>query len=79
MLIKSAAIEYKRHAKQVKLIAFHPGTTDTNLSKPFHKNVPEGKLFTTEFVGHQLGNIKQKWTSEKNIGFIDWQYKDIKW
>ena len=79
MLIKSAAIEYKRHAKQVKLIAFHPGTTDTNLSKPFQKNVPEGKLFTTEFVGDQLGNIKRNWTSDKNIGFIDWQYKDIKW
>jgi NAD(P)-dependent dehydrogenase (short-subunit alcohol dehydrogenase family) len=79
MLIKTAAIEYKRHARQVRLIAFHPGTTDTDLSKPFQKNVPKGKLFTPEFVGQQLGNIKQKWKSDKNIGFIDWQYKEIKW
>ncbi|PMG41730.1 SDR family NAD(P)-dependent oxidoreductase [Shewanella sp. 10N.286.52.B9] len=57
MLIKTAAIEYARRAKNVKLIAFHPGTTDTPLSKPFQAKVPAEKLFTAEFVASQLLNI----------------------
>ena len=32
MVLKTASIEYARRAKNVKLIAFHPGTTDTALS-----------------------------------------------
>ncbi|WP_227006606.1 SDR family NAD(P)-dependent oxidoreductase [Shewanella donghaensis] len=59
MLIKTTAIEYARRAKNVKLIAFHPGTTDTALSKPFQANVPSGKLFSTEFVASQLLNINK--------------------
>jgi hypothetical protein len=27
---------------------------DTDLSKPFHRNVPEGKLFTKEFALQKL-------------------------
>ncbi|WP_076539671.1 SDR family NAD(P)-dependent oxidoreductase [Shewanella sp. UCD-KL21] len=57
MLIKTAAIEYARRANNVKLIAFHPGTTDTPLSKPFQANVAEGKLFTPAFVAAQLLQI----------------------
>lgn len=37
MALKTAAVEYQRRAKNIKLIAFHPGTTDTPLSKPFQK------------------------------------------
>ena len=47
MLFKTAAVELARRAKNTKLVLFHPGTTDTDLSKPFQKNVPEGKLFYT--------------------------------
>ena len=46
MLFKSAAIELSRRYKQCHCVLFHPGTTDTPLSKPFQANVPEGKLFT---------------------------------
>jgi len=35
-------------------VLFHPGTTDTALSKPFQKNVPADKLFSAEFVAKQL-------------------------
>lgn len=79
MLIKTASIEYKRHAKGVKLIAFHPGTTDTALSKPFQKNVPAEKLFSPTFVGQQLCNIRQAPLSDNTVDYIDWQYKTIKW
>ncbi|MCL1065874.1 SDR family NAD(P)-dependent oxidoreductase [Shewanella olleyana] len=79
MLIKTCAIEYARRAKNCKLIAFHPGTTDTDLSKPFQANVPEGKLFTAEFVAKQLLGIHQELTFDCEAEFLDWQGKTITW
>lgn len=32
------------------IVALHPGTTDTDLSKPFQGNVREGRLFPVEFT-----------------------------
>lgn len=74
MLIKTAAIEYARRAKNVKLIAFHPGTTDTELSKPFQANMPNGKLFTTEFVASQLlsiNNAIKEMDNDKSKGEVE--------
>lgn len=79
MLIKSAAIEFKRSAKNIKLISFHPGTTDTPLSKPFQKNVPAHKLFTSEFVASQLLQIVKKTAVDGEASFLDWQGKSIPW
>ena len=79
MLLKSAAVELSRTAKNIKLISFHPGTTDTPLSKPFQKNVPENKLFTSEFVANQLINIVKKTEVDGKASFLDWQGKDIPW
>jgi len=79
MLIKSAAVELARRAKNIKLISFHPGTTDTPLSKPFQKNVPQGKLFTPEFVAKQLLTITESVSVNGEATFVDWQGKDIPW
>jgi len=79
MLIKSAAVELGRRAKNIKLISFHPGTTDTPLSKPFQKNVPAGKLFTSEFVAEELVKIVQNTPCDGEASFLDWQGKDIPW
>jgi NAD(P)-dependent dehydrogenase (short-subunit alcohol dehydrogenase family) len=79
MLIKSAAVELARRAKNIKLISFHPGTTDTPLSKPFQKNVPEGKLFTSEFVAHNLLKIVADTIIDGEASFLDWQGKNIPW
>lgn len=82
MLFKTAAIELQRRAKQTRLVLFHPGTTDTHLSKPFQKNVPEGKLFTPEFVASQLFTLLQHPETLTEIGkpdYIDWQGQPIHW
>lgn len=79
MLLKSAAIELRRRAKNIKLISFHPGTTDTPLSKPFQKNVPAGKLFTSEFVANQLISIVDNTPINGEASYVDWQGKDIPW
>ena len=39
MFMQSASIEMARRFPLTKLVAFHPGTTDTALSRPFQANV----------------------------------------
>ena len=79
MLIKSTGVELKRRAKNIKLISFHPGTTDSPLSKPFQKNVPEGKLFTSDYVAKKLLTIVQNTSVDGEASYLDWQGKTITW
>jgi NAD(P)-dependent dehydrogenase (short-subunit alcohol dehydrogenase family) len=79
MLLKTTAIEYARRLKAVKLIAFHPGTTDSPLSKPFQENVPEGKLFTPDFVALQLYQIMERAQADGQASYLDWQGESITW
>ena len=79
MLLKTAAIEYARRAKNVKLIAFHPGTTDTRLSKPFQRSVKSENLFTTDFVADHLVEIMKHQAIDGELSYIDWENKDIAW
>lgn len=77
MLLKTAAIECRRRAKNVKIIAFHPGTTNTKLSEPFQKNVGENKLFSTAFVAKQLLGLLKDYHADGELSFVDWQNKKI--
>jgi len=79
MLVKTASIEFGRRAPNVKLLAFHPGTTDTQLSKPFQGNVPEDKLFTPKFVASSLLKIMKNLDRESAAEFLDWAGKPISW
>lgn len=54
MILKTLSIEFGRRFKDTVIIGLHPGTVDTDLSKPFQGNVPEGKLFTPEFSASKL-------------------------
>ena len=54
MVLKTLSIEFGRRFKDTIIIGMHPGTVDTGLSKPFQRNVPDGKLFTPEFSAEKL-------------------------
>jgi len=79
MLLKNSAIEYARIAKGVRFLVFHPGTTDTPLSKPFQKFVSEDQLFTPEFVAERLVGLVGNDVNDKSIQFLDWDGKPIPW
>lgn len=79
MLLKTAAIEYARRAKNVKLIAFQPGTTDTHLSKPFQKSVKPKDLLQPDYVAQQLIEIMNNQQPDGELSFIDWENKSIAW
>merc|ERR1711865_979097 len=72
---RTLANELKRQS--VWCIALHPGTTDTDLSKPFQKNVQEGRLFPVEFTVDSLMKVLDSMEEENSGGLYDWAGKAI--
>lgn len=58
MILKTQSIEHSRRFPDSVVAGLHPGTVDTQLSSPFQRRVPEGKLFSPEqSVGYMLAVI----------------------
>lgn len=57
MFIKTASIELKRLNKYAIILGLHPGTVDSQLSRPFQARVPEGKLFTPQYSVEKLFEV----------------------
>lgn len=72
---RTMAHELKRQS--VWCIALHPGTTDTDLSKPFQKNVQEGRLFPVDFTVESLLKVINSMENENSGGLYDWAGKAI--
>ena len=79
MLMKTLSIELKRLNKQSIVLSLHPGTTDTELSRPFQGRVPEHKLFTPDFVAESLLNVMSQRTPDDTGSFWDWAGEPIEW
>ena len=79
MLLKTAAIEYSRRNKMVKLLSLHPGTVDTKLSKPFQRNIPEEQIFTPDFAASRIINIMKAISYDGKLDYLDWEGKQIPW
>ena len=72
---RTMALELGRQS--VSCIALHPGTTDTDLSKPFQANVKKESLFPVEFTVNQLLSVMDCVHSEHSGGLYDWAGKSI--
>jgi len=46
-----------RGRKRVISICLHPGTVDTDLTRPYHKGIPKEKLFSSEYSVEMLMKI----------------------
>ena len=79
MFVKTAAIEYSRKSKQTIVVSLHPGTTDTQLSKPFQRNVPPGKLFSVERTVRQLTQVLTLLEVKDSGKFFSWDGSVIPW
>ena len=78
-LNKTLSVELARKRAPVSAILLHPGTCDTDLSKPFQRNVPEGKLFSRERGARQLLEIVGKATREDSGKFFAWDGQEVPW
>jgi len=79
MLLKTASVELARRLPAVKLVAFHPGTTDTELSRPFQSRVPEGQLLDSDFVARRVISIVQTLDADGELSYLDWQGETVPW
>lgn len=76
---KTASIEFARRRDPIVSILLHPGTVDTDLSKPFQRNVPQGKLFTKEYSVERLLGIIDGVDAKDNGKFFAWDGQEIVW
>ncbi len=72
MLLKSLAIELARRNRNGIVLGLHPGTVDTQLSAPFQRGVPEGKLFTPAYSAARLLTLIHRATPEHSGQCLAW-------
>ena len=77
MILKTLSIEFGRRFKETVIIGLHPGTVDTDLSKPFQGNVPEGKLFTAEFSASKLLAVIDQVKPEDSGSLFAWDGEKV--
>lgn len=78
-LLRTLSIELSRRSPNVIVTSVHPGTVDTELSAPFRRRVPEGKLFTPERAAEQLIDVIDGLGPEDTGGFRAWDGSPIDW
>ena len=54
MLLNNSAKEWSKLFPKATIIAYHPGTVDTPLSKPFARFIPKGTLISAEHASELL-------------------------
>jgi NAD(P)-dependent dehydrogenase (short-subunit alcohol dehydrogenase family) len=78
MLIKTLAIEWARRKPPITCIALHPGTVDTDLSRPFVGNSLR-RIFSVELAARQLIAVVAGATPERTGRFLAWNGATIPW
>jgi NAD(P)-dependent dehydrogenase (short-subunit alcohol dehydrogenase family) len=76
-MVRSAAIELARSRPESVVVALHPGTVDTAMSRPFQANVASERLFTPERSAGHLADVLAGLQPGDSGGFFDWQGEAI--
>lgn len=79
MALKNISIEWRRKLPNVCVTALHPGTTNTQLSAPFQRNVSADKLFTKEFTATCLVDLLSARNAEDTGKFLAYDGEELPW
>lgn len=79
MALRCIAIEWQRTARNIRVLALHPGTTDTALSRPFQARVPAKQLFSSEKTARLLLQRIEEAHDNESGRFIDYAGETIPW
>jgi NAD(P)-dependent dehydrogenase (short-subunit alcohol dehydrogenase family) len=79
MLMRTVAIEYSRKSPKTLVVMLHPGTTDTQLSQPFQRNVPPEKLFSIDRTVSQLLTVIAGLQPDDSGQFFSWDGSRLPW
>ncbi len=78
-LIRCLSIEWARRWPSATVTLFHPGTTNTALSKPFQSFVAPEQLFSPERAARQLVDLLLEQTPAQTGRFLAWDGQEIPW
>ena len=78
-LLRCLSIEWTRRWPLATVSLLHPGTTDTDLSRPFQSFVAPEKLFSPERAARQLVEVLLQQTPEHSGAFLAWGGQSIDW
>jgi len=78
-LLRSFAIELTRLNRGSIVLALHPGTVDTGLSRPFSVNVPAERLFAPDFAARRLLEVMAARSAADSGGFYAWDGQVVPW
>lgn len=80
MLLRTTAIEWQRRFPACALGAYHPGTTDSDLSQPFQSRVPGSQLKTPDQAADCLLQVlSQQIKPELSGRFWNWDGSELPW
>ena len=77
MFTKTIAIELQRIAPHAIVVGLHPGTVDTDLSRPFQRGVPHANLFTTEYSVASLLRVVDSLEPEDTGKVFDFRGEEV--
>ncbi|MAI79199.1 MAG: cell-cell signaling protein [Deltaproteobacteria bacterium] len=78
MIKRTMAIEFKRSGCRCNLLAIHPGTTVTELSKPYIKNT-QLKLHSPDETALNILRIIEDQPFEPEAQFMSWDGQTLPW
>ncbi len=77
MLLRNFAIELGRTHKQAIVAGLHPGTVDSELSRPFQGNLPDGQLMTPDDAARNLLSVLDTLAVSDSGSVFDWAGEKI--
>ena len=77
MLVRNLAIEERRRNDRSIVVTLHPGTVDTDLSRPFQSGVQPGKLFEPERAALQLLDVIEELKPADSGKLFDFEGKEV--
>ncbi|WP_226662788.1 SDR family oxidoreductase [Microbulbifer aggregans] len=79
MLVRNLSIEWGRKLDTCRVVAIHPGTTDTALSKPFQQNIPADKLYPPGQSADRIVSVLEQLSEADNGKLLFWDGTHIPW
>lgn len=77
--IKTMANECRTRFPRAVIMAIHPGTTDTPLSSPFQRNVPQERLYTPAQTAQRILSVIESADRKSSGRFFNWDGSEIPW
>lgn len=76
---KTLSVECQRRKDPVICVVIHPGVVDTELSKPYQRDIPPEKLFTPETSAEKLMELLDSLKPDDTGKFFSYTKQEIPW